>query len=53
MVDFLVILFSLGCIFSVDFIINPLTAGAAYIWVFIFISTLSSVPPFKHVKDKI
>ena len=29
-------------------VFNPLTSGAAYIRVFIFIST----PPFKHVKDK-
>ena len=29
---------------------NPLTAGAAFIRVFIFLSHL--VPPFKNVKDK-
>ena len=27
---------------STDFTFNPLTAGAAYIWVFIFINTLST-----------
>ena len=32
-------------------VLNPLTAGAAYIRVFIFISTLIG-PPFKHVNDK-
>ena len=32
-------------------IINPLTAGVAYIRVFIFLLA-HSVPPFKHVKDK-
>ena len=31
---------------------NPLTAGAAYIRVFIFLLA-HQVPPFKHVKDKI
>ena len=31
--------------------INPLTTGAAYIRVLIFISPLST--PFKHVKEKI
>ena len=30
---------------------NPLTAGAAYIRVFIFLLA-HYVPPFKHVKDK-
>ena len=32
------------------FYINPLTAGAAYILIFIFLA--HQVPPFKHVKDK-
>ena len=31
--------------------INPLTAGAAYIRVFIFLLA-HQAPPFKHVKDK-
>ena len=31
---------------------NPLTAGAAYICVFICDLLAHQVPPFKHVKDK-
>ena len=37
---------------NVELTLNPLTAGVAYIRVFIFISTLRTIPPFKHVKDK-
>ena len=37
--------------FVVDITVNPLTAGAAYIRVFIFLFA-HSVPPFKHGKDK-